>query len=559
MAASNVYDNRPWTALYDPGLPHDVEARYHHGLSMFRAAVQHAGESPAIHYFDRTISYTELDELTDALASALRELGVSAGDRCAAYLQNVPQFPIVMIACWKAGAIMASVNPMWRHDEVRTVLRDSGAVALVTLESLWREVAKEIVGDTDVRICLTTCELDFLNGSPPPLLGGVERDRDPATRDLLELIDRFRGQRLPDPELTGDHVAFLTYTSGTTGPPKGAMNTHGSVTFNAETYRQWFHLDETDVVLGVAPLFHITGLVAHLATALHLAIPVVLGYRFDVSTVLELIERYRTTTTVASITVFIAFMNSPDADRRDISSLRKVYSGGAPIAPATVEAYEQRFGVYVHPIYGLTETTSPSHAVPFDRRAPVDETSGALSVGIPTFNVVSRVVDDDDRDLSPGEVGEIVIAGPGVVPGYWEQPEETEHAMPDGQLHTGDVGFMDEQGWFYIVDRKKDLINASGYKVWPREVEDVLYSHPAVLEAAVIGVPDPYRGETVKAFISLKAGMSAEESELITFCRDHMAAYKYPRAIEFLEELPKTASGKILRRDLRERAQNRMP
>jgi long-chain acyl-CoA synthetase len=552
--ATSAYDERPWTALYDPGLPQDVEAPYPDGLSMFRAAVERAADRPAIHYFDHTITYGELDELSDALAAALADLGLSGGDRCAVYLQNVPQFPLAMIACWKVGAIMVSVSPMLRHEEVRTELNDCGAKVLVTLESLWREVASEVVVDTDVREVISTSELDFLSGEPPAPLAASTRDRDPETHDLLELAERFRGQRVTDPGLAADDIAFLTYTSGTTGPPKGAMNTHGAVTFNAETFRQWVHLDESDIILGVAPLFHITGLVAHMATAFHLGIPVVLAYRFDAPTVLEMIERHRTTTTVASITVFIALMDTADEDSVDLSSLTKAYSGGAPIAPAIVESWEERFGAYVRPVYGLTETTSPSHAVPLTRRSPVDPTSGALSVGVPTFNVIARVVDDVGRDLPPGEVGEIVIQGPQVVPGYWEQPEETEHAFPGGRLHTGDVGFMDEDGWFYIVDRKKDQINASGYKVWPREVEDVLYSHPAVLEAAVVGVPDPYRGETVKAYVSLKAGRSVDEAALIAFCREHMAAYKYPRSVEFLDELPKTASGKILRRDLRERA-----
>jgi long-chain acyl-CoA synthetase len=228
-------------------------------------------------------------------------------------------------------------------------------------------------------------------------------------------------------------------------------------------------------------------------------------------------------------------------------------SGGAPIAPATVEAFERQFGAYIHNIYGLTETTSPSHCTPIGMRAPVDETSGALSVGVPIFNTLVRVVDDDGKDLPAGEVGEIVTSGPQVVSGYWNKPEETEHAIPGGQLHTGDVGLMDEQGWFYIVDRKKDQINAAGYKVWPREVEDVLYGHEAVREAAVVGVPDEYRGETVKAFVSLKPGAHADADELIAFCKERMAAYKYPRQVEFVDELPKTASGKVLRRELRDK------
>jgi long-chain acyl-CoA synthetase len=278
-----------------------------------------------------------------------------------------------------------------------------------------------------------------------------------------------------------------------------------------------------------------------------------MSYRFDPGTALELIERHRATFTAASITAFIALMNADAAAAHDLSSLQKIVSGGAPIAPATVEAYERQFGAYIHNIYGLTETTSPSHCVPIGTRAPVDPGSGALSVGVPIFNTIVRVVDERGHDVDPGQIGEFVTSGPQVVDGYWQKPEETEHAIPGGALHTGDVGFMDEHGWFYLVDRKKDLINAAGYKVWPRDVEDVLYGHDAVREAAVVGIPDAYRGETVKAFVSLKPGAAVTEEALIAFCRERMAAYKYPRQIEFVDDLPKTASGKILRRELRDR------
>jgi long-chain acyl-CoA synthetase len=361
------------------------------------------------------------------------------------------------------------------------------------------------------------------------------------------------GRKLEAPTLRADDVAFLTYTSGTTGPPKGAMNTHGNVVFNSQAYRDWCRLSsDGDVVLGVAPLFHVTGLIAHIGVALLTPVPLILFYRFDPATCLELIEKHRATFTVGSITVFISLMNHPDAESRDGSSLNKIWSGGAPIPPATADAFEAKFGAYIHNVYGLTETTSPSHGVPFEKKAPVDETSGALSVGVPIFNTIVRIVDESGNDLPPGEIGEIVTSGPQVVPGYWEKPEETANALPGGALHTGDVGFMDEQGWFYVVDRMKDQINASGYKVWPREVEDVLYEHPAVREAAVIGVPDTYRGETVKAFVSLKAGQSTDESTLKAFCKERMAAYKYPRQIEIMDELPKTVTGKILRRQLRD-------
>ncbi|MGH3195231.1 MAG: class I adenylate-forming enzyme family protein, partial [Streptosporangiaceae bacterium] len=349
-------------------------------------------------------------------------------------------------------------------------------------------------------------------------------------------------------------TAFLTYTSGTTGPPKGAMNTHGNVVFNSQAYRHWCRLGPDDAVLGVAPLFHITGLIAGVTLALLLGAPLVLTYRFEPSVAIDTIRDERPTFTVGSITVFIALMNAPNAERDALASLTKIWSGGAPIPPSTVKAFQAQFGQYVHNVYGLTETTSPSHAVPSGATAPVDDTSGALSVGVPIFDTVVRIVGDDGQDLAAGQVGEIVTSGPMVVPGYWNKPEETEHALPGGALHTGDVGYMDAAGWFYIVDRKKDQINAGGYKVWPREVEDVLYQHEAVREAAVVGVPDAYRGETVKAFVSLRPGRTATAEELIAFCRKQMAAYKYPRQIEFLDELPKTVSGKLLRRELRARS-----
>ena len=374
---------------------------------------------------------------------------------------------------------------------------------------------------------------------------------------MAALIERHRGQRPADVTFGPDDTAFLTYTSGTTGPPKGAMNTHGNVVFNSQAYRQWCRLGPDDVVLGVAPLFHITGLIAGVTTSLLLGAPLVLAYRFEPSVMLETIRDERATFTVGSITVFIALMNAPGAangEPRDaLASLTKIWSGGAPIPPSTVKAFQAQFGQYIHNIYGLTETTSPSHGVPYDATAPVDDATGALSVGVPIYDTVVRVIGEDGEELPPGEIGEFVTSGPQVVPGYWEKPDETENALPGGALKTGDVGFMDAEGWFYLVDRKKDQINASGYKVWPREVEDVLYGHEAVREAAVVGVPDEYRGETVKAFVSLKPGAEATPEELIAFCKERMAAYKYPRLLEFVDELPKTASGKVLRRVLRER------
>jgi long-chain acyl-CoA synthetase len=437
--------------------------------------------------------------------------------------------------------------------ELDAVLTDSGARVLVCLEGLYRDVAAEVARAGGVTV-ITTSELEYRGRHDARVFAGLEGEPIPdGAEDMTTLIGHHRGEA-PRPHSFGPgDTALLTYTSGTTGPPKGAMNTHRNVVFNSQAYRQWCGLGPDDVVLGVAPLFHITGMIAGVTTALLLGAPLVLAYRFEPSVTLETISTERVTFTVGSITVFIALMNAPDADREALTTLTKIWSGGAPIPPSVVKAFQAQFGQYIHNIYGLTETTSPSHGVPAGATAPVDDASGALSVGVPVYDTVVRIVGDDGQDVPPGEIGEIVTSGPMVVPGYWNKPEETAHALPGGALHTGDVGYMDPDGWFYLVDRKKDQINAGGYKVWPREVEDVLYQHEAVREAAVVGVPDEYRGETVKAFVSLRPGQEATAEELIAFCRQQMAAYKYPRQIEFLDELPKTVSGKLLRRELRDR------
>ena len=547
---TSIYRERPWLARYDKGQPYDIEPEYANALELFAASVRRSPDAPIIRYFDSTITLRELDGLSDAFACGLLDQGIAAGDRVALYQQNVPQFVIALLGAWKAGAIAVSVNPMNKERELDVLLRDSGAKALVCLESLYA-TARAVFGG----LVVTTSELEHQTGNDQRIFAGVERIPCAGAVDMSDLISRFRGQRPPAVSPGPDDVAFLTYTSGTTGPPKGAMNTHRNVVFNAQTYRDWVGIGGEDVVLGVAPLFHITGLIGHIAISLLVGAPLVLFYRFEPSVAIETIRDTGATFTVGSITVFIALMNAPNAEPDSLATLTKIYSGGAPIPPSTVQAFQAQFGSYIHNIYGLTETTSPSHGVPLHADAPVDKASGALSVGVPVYNTVVRIVGDDGEDLPPGEVGEIVTSGPQVVAGYWNKPEETAKAIPDGELHTGDVGYMDADGWFYIVDRKKDQINAGGYKVWPREVEDVLYEHEAVREAAVVGVPDEYRGETVKAYVSLRPGKQVTSEELIEFCKQRMAAYKYPRRVEFLDELPKTVTGKLLRRELRAREQ----
>jgi long-chain acyl-CoA synthetase len=552
------YDERPWLARYDAGQPSGIEVEFGSALAMFGRCAEQDPSAPIIRYFDGVLTRRDLDTESSAFAAALVAAGFGAGERVALYLQNVPQFLVAMLGTWKAGGIAVAVNPMNKERELELILADSGATVLVTLEDLYRDVAARVVARTQVRTVVTTSALEYQSRNDARVLGGLTRDRADGSEDLATLIGRYRGQRPPDPGLGPEDVAFLTYTSGTTGPPKGAMTTHRNIVFNAQTYRDWIGITASDVILGVAPLFHITGSIGHVALSLLTGATLVLTYRFDPAVALETIHAERVTFTVGSITVFIALMNAPGADRPALATLTKIYSGGAPIPPSTVTAFEDRFGQYIHNIYGLTETTSPSHATPLRARAPVDPASGALSVGVPVYDTIVRIIGEDGRDLPPGEIGELVTEGPQIVAGYWNKPEETARALPGGALHTGDVGYMDADGWFYIVDRKKDQINVAGYKVWPREVEDVLYEHEAVREAAVVGVPDEYRGETVKAYVSLKPGFDTTPDklpdELIAHCKDRLAAYKYPRQLEILPELPKTLTGKILRRELREPA-----
>ena len=550
---TNSGAGRPWTALYRADLDPNPALENVSVLHAFRRAAAASPDLAIVRYFDGVLSLRELDELSDALAAALAGKGVLPKDRLGLYMQNVPQFVVSLLGAWKAGAIAVPINPMCRERELAHQLDDSGAKGLICLRSLYESVAKNAVANSAVQFVITTTGLHFQSRDDARIFAGPGPGRSASTEDLAELLEHFRGSRPTTHEPASTDIALLTYTSGTTGRPKAAMNTHQNLASNAEATRNWMELTPSDRILGIAPLFHVTGLVCHVAVSLLTPVPLVLTFRFEPEVMLDAMREHRPTFTIGAITAFIALMNAPSFARADFSSFTKIYSGGAPVSPATAGQFQQATGHRVYNAYGLTESTAPTHFCPFGVPTPVNPASGALSIGVPTPGTSVVVLDADGNEAGPGETGEFAISGRQIVPGYWGQPEVTAAALPDARLRTGDVGFMDRAGWFYIVDRKKDMIVASGYKVWPREVEDVLYEHPAVREAAVIGVPDSYRGETVKAFVSLKPGTRAEPDEMITYARERLAAYKYPREVEILAELPKTTSGKILRRELRER------
>ena len=552
QATTTTRHDHPWLAHYDAGQPAGITPDFTDMLALFRASAARAPERPAMLYFDGALSFAELDRLSGALAGLLVQEGFAPGDRLALFLQNVPAFVIGLVAAWKAGGIAVAISPMNRERELALLLADCTPHALICHGTLYDEVvAKLPSGAALPPVVLTASWLDLQTRNDPRVFPAAATPAGAGARDLMTALQAPGLAPPPDPGFSARQPAMLIYTSGTTGVPKGGILTHGNIAFNAQTYRDWFSLQEGTPILALAPLFHVTGLVGHVAAAMLTASPLVLSCRFQPGVMLDSIREHRPAFTVGAISALSAMMHSPEAQPDDFASFTTVVSGGAPISPAVADAFEAKFGQRIINGYGLTETASPTHLTPLRSPTRVDPASGAMSIGVPAYDTHAWIDAGTGGPAVAGVVGEIVVAGPMVSPGYWNKPDVTAEFMrPDG-FRTGDVGFMDADGWFYVVDRKKDMINAGGYKVWPREVEDVLYTHPAVREAAVVGVPDDYRGETVKAAISLKAGHDATPAELIAWCKARMAAYKYPRIIDIVDELPKTVTGKILRRMIR--------
>lgn len=536
---------RPWAKLQSAATWTE-SARNTTALDLFRSAPP---DAPAIFYFDAALSYRDIDDLSNRLAGWLFAHGVGRGDRVAIILQNTPQFVIAAVAAWKLGAIVVGLNPMYRKAELEKLFADCAPRAIICHDDQWSTVVEATGGLVQAELVIWTSGRELLSRNETRVLP-LESDRAPD--HALARIFADAARPFPPVEPAPDDVGLLLYTSGTTGVPKGAMLAHRNLVHNARLCAAHFELGPQSRIFGVAPLFHVTGFELQMLGAFAAGAAQVLTYRFQPAVVLDAFLEHRPTFIIGAITAFIALMNQPDATRAHFASFDRLYSGGAPIAPAVVEAFAQRFGRSIRSSYGMTELTAPSHLAPAAGPIPVDPRSGALSVGIPTPGTDVIIVDDGRRPLGPGEHGEVVVRGPGVMAGYWRKPVETEEVLVGGWMHTGDIGFFDEAGWFYLVDRKKDMISASGFKVWPREVEDVLYAFPGVREAAVIGAPDAYRGETVIAFVSAEPGAVLDVTALAQFCRERLAAYKCPTGINILPELPKTASGKITRNTLKQ-------
>jgi long-chain acyl-CoA synthetase len=549
---------RPWFEHYDDGVPRTLTYPDKTVADLLRDSAAKLPSHPATIFFGGKLTYAQLLDQVNRFATALDALGVKQGDRVVIDLPNCPQWVIAWYALQTIGAIGVMTNPLYVERELEFQWNDAGAETAIVFDRLYPRV-QNIRGKTPIRRVIVTGVQDYLP-FPKNLLYPLKAKRekiwveiprhDGAPLFFKDLIARHPSAP-PQPKINLDDVACLVYTGGTTGTPKGAMLTHRNIVALVTQVRNSVLVrskEGEERVLAVLPFFHVFGLNAVMNVSVGGASTLILVPRFDPGEVIDLIEKEKPTFMVGVPTMYIAMMNHERAGKADMTSLKTCISGAAPLPVQVLEEFEKRTGARITEGYGLTEGTVAETCNPLWKMRKIG------SIGVPYPDVDMKIVDVETgtREMLPNEIGELIIQSPTVMKGYWNKPKETADAIRNGWLYTGDIAKMDEDGYFYIVDRKKDMIIAGGYNIYPREIEEVLYEHPKVQEAAVIGIPDPYRGETVKAFVVLKPGETATAEEIIAFCRERMAVYKAPTTIEFRDALPRNLIGKLLRRELRE-------
>ena len=560
----NQAEAKPWLKHYDEGVPHELEYPEVPVYALLEESARKWPDNEALVFYGTKVTYRELLALARRFAANLQRLGLVPGERVALMLPNTPQYVIAYYGTLMAGGVVVNMNPLYTPREMREILRDTEARFLVMLDFTFPRFL-EIQEEVPVERVFTTGIQDYL---PPPLnvlyvakakQEGMWHEPGPHPRrgEFAALLEE--GVSFRPVEVSPDDLALLQYTGGTTGTPKGAMLTHRNLVANVHQVWAWmevgrhredkFRLEEgKEVGLCAVPFFHVYGMTVALNLGIKGGGKLILVPRPEAKELVDHVEDHKVTLFPGVPTLYVGFLQVPSLSKRDVSSLKFCISGAAPLPVEVAKRFEEVTGAKLIEGYGLTEASPVTHANPLFGQRKVG------SIGLPLPGVEAKVVDEEGKEVPPGEVGELIVRGPNVMKGYWNRPEETARVLRDGWLYTGDMARMDEEGYFYIVDRKKDLIIAGGYNIYPREVEEVLYAHPAVLEAAVVGVPDPYRGETVKAFVVLKPEYRGKvtEKDLEEHCRKNLAAYKVPRLWEFREELPKTLVGKVLRRALRE-------
>jgi long-chain acyl-CoA synthetase len=544
---SSPYLAKPWLKHYDFWVPPVLNYPRRPVYYMLQIAASQYTDRPAFHFFGNELSFWEIKQRVDRLATALHRLGIRKGDRVGILLQNCPQYSISFFAILRLGAIVTNINPAYTAHEIGRVAADSGMRAVITQDTLVDPV-QSIQRQSKIEFVIATHVYEYSTDPQTPQVR-------PNVLPFAELIAQVDVPELPDADIDPEHdVAVLQYTGGTTGTPKGAMLTHFNLFANViqiSVLGQYFNPRGEGKILFVLPYFHVYGLVVGQLLSfwqgwMQIPIP-----KYDVNLIIDSIRRHRPTYLPGVPTMFISLLNHPDIRNCGLEYVRSFNSGAAPLPLEVLAKFERLSGGILREGYGLTEATCSCTSSPMlGPRKPG-------SIGVPSPGTEFRLVDLEtgENDVPAGEEGEVCVRGPQVMKGYWNQPEETARAIRDGWLYTGDIARMDEDGYFYIVQRKKDMINVGGFKVFPNEVEEVLFTHPAVVEAAAIGIPHSYRGEVVKAFVVLKPGANASAEALIEHCRDKLAKFKLPAEVEFVESLPKSAVGKVLRRELRTRSQ----
>ena len=560
--------NRPWLRFYEEGVPAELTIPDQPLTWLFDQTVNRFPGQTAIIYYGTKLSYAQLSSLANRFAIGLQKLGVQKGDRVAIALPNIPQYPIAFYGALRAGAVVVPTNPLYTEREMQHQMADSGAKILVMLDDFY-PVVRNVRANTALEHVIITSPADYLppllhtlyplsqrgTKHPEPRLTDKELHEDKMLHSMSEMLQTQARKgievfNLPVPT-TGSDLAVLQYTGGTTGLSKGAMLTHRNLLANALQSRRWTPraIDAQEVTLCVAPFFHSYGLTVGMNLSICAAATMVLLPRFKAADVVKAIRQYRPTLMPGIPTMYLAIMREAAKHPEYLSSIKYCISGASAL-PAKVQAdFEAITHGKLVEGYGLSEASPVTHC------NPLTENCRNGSIGIPFPNVESAILDSKTgKPLPLGEEGEIVVKGPNIMQGYWNRPDENEAIFINGWMRTGDIGKMDADGYFYVVDRAKDLIIASGFNVYPREVEEVLFQHPAVQEAAVAGTPDEYRGETVAAFIVLKPGIATNDAtrqSIIAYCKQNLTAYKVPKIVEFRDTLPKTLVGKVLRRELK--------
>ncbi len=545
-----------WLKHYEPGVPHSIDYPSVSLYPLFQQAAAKYSQQPAVHFMGRDLSYGDLASQIESMACALADLGVKKGDGVAIHLPNCTQFPIAFFAAHALGAVVVPCNPLYVAREMEYQLKDSGAETIITLTRFY-EMIREIQPKTAIRNVIVTNIKDYFPGFLGFLYTLVKEKKEGDRVELAnedysftKLIDKYKGKTPPAVDISPDDRAVILYTGGTTGISKGAVLQHRNLVANCCQVKSWStdHQDGKEVVLGVLPFFHSYGLTTILTLGLLNGAKLVLLPRFVLKDVLKAIDKHKPTLFPGVPTIYVAINNAPDLNKYDIKSIRVCISGAAPLPVEVQQQFEKNTGGRLIEGYGLSETSPVTHA------NPVYGTRKPGSIGLPLPDTDFKIVDVEtgEKEMSVGEIGELCIRGPQVMEGYLNMPDENAQSIRKGWFYTGDIARTDEDGYTYLVDRKKDMVIAGGFNIYPRDIEEVLYSHPKIMEAAVAGIKDPYRGETLKAYIVLKEEETMTEEEIIEFCKTNLAAYKVPRLVEFRKELPKTMIGKVLRRMLRD-------